>query len=75
MLEITRKSLSLEPAEVMELERIMTDQDREGAFHFLRQSVYRKLLVSQESRLKSHLDGERDPAGAFHKTSKNGEEE
>ena len=70
MLEITRKSLVLEPTEVMELERIMTDQDQEGAYQFLKQVVYRRLLGSQESRLKSHLDGERDPAGAFHKTSK-----
>jgi len=66
MLEIVRKSLALEPEEVMELERIITDDDKEEALRFLKKSVYRKLLTSQENRLKSHLDGDRDPAGTFH---------
>jgi hypothetical protein len=70
MLSITHKVLDLAPEEVLELERILTDEDREGAYAFLKKSVYRKLLGSQENRLKSHLDGERDPAGAFQKTSK-----
>ncbi len=65
MLKITKKSLALEPEEVMELERIVTDEDRDEAFRFLKKSVYKKLLTSQESRLKSHLDGDKDPAGSF----------
>ena len=67
MLTITRKALALEPEEVMELERIITDDDREEALRFLKRSVYKKLSTSQEDRLKSHLDGDRDPAGSFHK--------
>jgi hypothetical protein len=31
MLEIAKKALILEPQEVMELERIITDEDKEGA--------------------------------------------
>ena len=65
MLEITRKALTLEPQEVMELEGIMTDEDREGAYLFLKRCIYRRLLSSQEDRLKSHLDGDRDPSGSF----------
>ena len=67
MLEITRKTLALEPEEVMELERIITDEDREEAFRFLKRSIYRKLINTQENRLKSHLDGDKDPSGSFKK--------
>ena len=67
MLEITRKSLALEPEEVMELERIITDDDKDEALRFLKKSVYRKLLTSQENRLKCHLDGEKDPTASFNK--------
>ena len=67
MLTITRKTLTLEPEEVMELERIITDEDRDEAFLFLKRSIYRKLLNTQENRLKSHLDGDKDPAGSFDK--------
>jgi len=65
MLEITGKSLALEPEEVLELERIITDDDKGEALRFLKKSVYRKLLTSQENRLKSHLDGERETAATF----------
>jgi hypothetical protein len=67
MLNITKKVMSLEPEDVMELERIITDEDREGAYNFLTKVIYRRLLNSQENRLKSHLDGDRDPAGSFSK--------
>jgi hypothetical protein len=65
MLEISRKTLSLEPEEVIELERVITDEDSAGALGFLKRCVYRKLLGSQENRLKSHLDGCRDPVSRF----------
>jgi hypothetical protein len=65
MLSITHQVLNLEPEEVLELERILTDGDREGAYAFLKKAVYRKLLGSQENRLKSHLDGCADPAGSI----------
>ncbi|MEW5802827.1 MAG: hypothetical protein AB1847_12075 [bacterium] len=65
MLEITRKVLTLESQEVMELERIITDEDKEDAYLFLKKCIYRKLHSSQENKLKSHLDGEKDPQGSF----------
>jgi hypothetical protein len=65
MLEITRKTLTLEPQEVMEIERIVTDEDQEEAFIFLKKKIYQRLLTSQENRLKSHLDGNNDPAARF----------
>jgi len=65
MLEITRKALTLAPQEVMEMERIVTDEDREEAFIFLKKKIYQTLLNSQENRLKSHLDGCQDPALTF----------
>ena len=55
MLTVTRKTLVLEPDEIMELERIITDEDRNGAYLFLKKSVYRKLVLSEERGLKSSL--------------------
>jgi hypothetical protein len=70
MLAIKRQVTALEPEEVMELERIITDDDQPAALTFLKKSVYRKLLGSQENRLKSHLDGDRDPATSFSEKKK-----
>ena len=65
MLEITRKTLTLESQEVMELERIVTDEDPAEAFIFLKKKIYQRLITSQENRLKSHLDDCHDPASTF----------
>ena len=65
MLEITRKTLTLEPQEVMEMERIVTDEDKSEAFIFLKKKIYHRLITSQENRLKSHLNGCHDPASTF----------
>jgi hypothetical protein len=65
MLEITKKAIALEPQDLMELERIIIDEDHEGAFLFLKKNIYRKLVSSQDNRLKSHLDGCHDPASTF----------
>jgi len=65
MLEIKKQALALEPEEVLELERIITDQDREGAYLFLKKVVYAGLKGSQEGKLKCHLDGETNPVKDF----------
>jgi hypothetical protein len=65
MLEIIRKTLTLEPQEVMELERIIINDDREGAYQFLKKNIYQRFVSSQENRLKSHLDGCSDPVSTF----------
>jgi hypothetical protein len=50
---------------VLELERIITDEDKSEAFLFLKKKIYQRLLTSQENRLKSHLDGCQEPAVSF----------
>lgn len=65
MLEITRKTLTLEPQEVMEMERIVMDEDQAEALIFLKKKIYHRLLASQENRLKSHLDGCQDTVSTF----------
>ncbi len=65
MLDIKRKTLTLEPQEVMELERIIIDDDRDGALQFLKKHIYQQFTLSQENRLKSHLDGCDDPVSTF----------
>lgn len=46
MLKIQKGVISLEPEEVMELERIITDQDPESAYRFLKK-IYQRLEISQ----------------------------
>ena len=65
MLEIKRQAVALEPEQVLELERIVTDQDREAAYAFLKKHVYNRLSGSQGAKLKCHLDGESNPAQNF----------
>jgi len=65
ILEIKKSAVALEPEEVMELERIMIDQDREAALAFLKKSIYRKIARSQGDRLQSHLDSGGDPVEKF----------
>ena len=67
MLEIRKTVLSLEENELIELERIIIDSDKEEALRFLKKSVYEKILHSQQGKLKSHLDGESNPAVQFKK--------
>lgn len=65
MLEIKRTAIALDDGDLIELERIIIDGDREQALKFLKKSVYEKVLHSQQGRLKSHLDGESNPADGF----------
>ena len=65
MLEAKREAVALEPQELVELEQIVTDEDRDGAYLFLKERVYKRILSAQGGRLKSHLDGASDPAGSF----------
>ncbi len=61
MLEIRKTSIVLDEPEIMDLERLVTDEDGKEALSFLRQVVYRKVNRSQQGRLKSHLDTGGDP--------------
>ncbi|WP_300667743.1 hypothetical protein [Desulfoluna sp.] len=56
MLKIQDSTLSLSAEELIELERIMMDKDRDAAYLFLKKKVYRKLEVSVEGRMKSHIN-------------------
>ena len=67
MLEIKKSAIPITPEELIELERIIMDEDREAAYLFLKKNVYRKIEKSQEGRLKSHLNGDADPITSFQK--------
>ncbi|MFC1940188.1 hypothetical protein ACFLXO_05845 [Chloroflexota bacterium] len=56
MLEVRRTAVSFDERDLMDLERIITDSDKEEAFLFLKKCVYDRILHSQQGRLKSHLD-------------------
>jgi len=56
MLEIRKAVVSFDEQDVMALERIVNDADEKEALRFLKQSIYDRILHSQQGRLKSHLD-------------------
>jgi hypothetical protein len=56
MLEIRNAVVPFEANELMELERIVTDNDERGALHFLKKCVYDRISHSQHGKLKSHVD-------------------
>jgi hypothetical protein len=65
MLEIKKTAIALEEIELIELERIIIDGDKDEALRFLKKFVYAKVVYSQQGKLKSHLDGESNPAESF----------
>jgi hypothetical protein len=67
MLEIKKSAVSFNEEELIELERIMIDEDHDGAYQFLKKNIYRRLETSREGKLKSHLNGDQDPASSFQK--------
>ncbi len=65
MLEIRKAAIAFDENDLLELERIITDGDEEGAFIFLKKAVYDKITCSQQGKLKSHLDTGGDPVEKF----------
>lgn len=56
MLEIRKTTVSFDERDLMELERIVTDDDEKEALNFIKKSVYDRILQAQQGKLKSHLD-------------------
>jgi len=65
MLEIRKTAISFDEKDMMELERIVTDNDEKEALRFIKRSIYNRLSHAQQSRLKSHLDTGGDPTQNF----------
>jgi hypothetical protein len=65
MLEIRKTAIMLDEAEVLELERVVTDRDEKEAIVFLKRCVYDRILHAQQGRLKSHLDTGDNPVDRF----------
>jgi len=63
MLEIKNAVISFEANDLMELERIITDNDAKEALMFLKKSVYDRISQSQQGKLKSHLDADNPVEG------------
>lgn len=56
MLEIRKAAVAFDEKDLMELERIIVDGDKDEAMRFLKKCFYERILHSQQGRLKSHLD-------------------
>ena len=69
MLEIKRTAISLDENDLIELERICIDDDKEGALGFLKK-FYKRIIYSQQGKLKSHLDTGVSPIEGFIKDSR-----
>ena len=65
VLEIRKIAISLDEAELLELERIVTGDEDKEALVFLKKSVYEKVKRSQKGKLKAHLDTGEDPVERF----------
>ena len=65
MLEPRKAAVGFDERELLELARIIADGDEKEALAFPRESVYRKVVRSQQGRLKSHLDTAGDPVDRF----------
>jgi hypothetical protein len=65
MLEIRKTAVSFDESDLMELERVITDNDDKGALSFLKKAVYDKIVRSQQGKLKSHLDTSDSPVERF----------
>ena len=68
MLEIRKTAVSLDERDLIDLERIITDDDEKRAFLFLKKCIYDRILHSQQGRLKSHLDST-NPVEGFKKSN------
>ena len=69
MLEIKKSAVSLDEQDLMELERIITDNDEKEALRFIKKSIYDRIVHAQQGRLKSHLDAA-NPVEGFIQRSK-----
>jgi hypothetical protein len=56
MIEIKKTAVSFDEGDIMELERIVTDDDEKEALRFIKKAIYDRILHSQQGKLKSHLD-------------------
>ncbi len=65
MLEIRKVVVTFNEKNVLELERIVIDNDEKEALNFLKKVVYSRISASQQGRLKSHLDTGIDPVKGF----------
>ncbi len=69
MLEIRKTAVSLDEEDLMELERIVTDNDEKEALRFVKKAIYDRIGHSQQTKLKSHLDAA-NPVEGFIQHSK-----
>ena len=56
MLEIRKMVVSLDERDLLELERIITDNGEKEALRFLKKSIYDRIVHAQQGKLKSQLD-------------------
>jgi len=65
MLEIRKTAIAFDEKELLEIERIVTDDDEKEALIFLKKAIYDRIVHAQQGRLKSHLDMAGNPVEGF----------
>ena len=56
MLDIRKTAIAFDEKELLDLERIIIDNDEKEAIQFLKKAVYDKIAHYQQTKLKSYLD-------------------
>ena len=65
MLEIRKTAVAFDEKELLEMERIITDGEEKEALRFLKEAVYGKVIRTQQTKLKSHVDTGSNPVERF----------
>ncbi len=68
MLEARKTAVSFDEQDILELQRIIIDNDEKEALQFVKKAVYDRILYSQQGKLKSHLDAANPVEGFIQRT-------
>jgi len=68
MLEIKITAVSFDEQDIIELERIVMDGDEKEALRFIKKVIYDRISLSQQGKLKSHLDAANPEEGFIQRT-------
>ena len=66
---IRKTAISSNESDLIEVGRIITDNDEKEALRFIKKSICDRISLAQQGKLKSHLDAT-NPMEAFKKSNK-----
>lgn len=67
-LRAVKTVVTLEPGEVMRLQEVLMDEDREGALVYLREVIEQKIACAQDDTHRPEFEGGIQPSPAHHRS-------